>query len=433
MTLYTPAILDDLVETVRERLGERVAATLHRCLRDTLDRTIELQPDGTAFIITGDIPAMWLRDSTTQLTPLLHLLERDGALADTVAAVSRRQLRSIIHDPYANAFNVAANGAGHRDVVPQSPWVWERKYEIDSLAYPLQLAYDLWSATGRTDHLDDLAEAAREILAVWNTEQRHDKLSAYRFERRGGAESDTLAESGRGPATEYTGMTWAGFRPSDDACTHGYNIPSNAFAAVTLGYLAELAVHVLRDEGLAAEAVVLRGQIEQGVREHGIVPGPDGDYVYAYEVDGRGGVLVADDANVPSLLSMPLLGWCAPDDELYRATRAMVLSPTNPFYYSGSAAAGVGSPHTPAEQVWPIAIAVQGLTALDRAEQSAALDLLLETDAGTGYMHESFHVDDPGVFTRPWFSWANAMFCELVLEVADLRAYRRAPHPEAVR
>lgn len=427
--LYDPEVLAGLVTAVGARLGQDVADAVGRCMADTLTRTITRHADGTAFVITGDIPAMWLRDSTTQLAPFLHLAGSDPLLADTLAAVSRRQQASILRDPYANAFNDGPTGAGHRDRTGgpdgQSPWVWERKYEIDSLAYPLQLAHDLWRATGRTDHLDRLAEVGSVVIDLWRTEQDH-AASPYTFERTDCPPSDTLVRDGRGPEVAVTGMTWAGFRPSDDACRYGYNVPGNAFAAVTLGCLAELAGQVLDDAPLAARATALRDEIVAGIAEHGTVTGPSGQRVYAYEVDGRGGVLLADDANTPSLLALPLFGWCAPDDPLYTATRELVLSPANPYWYSGSAASGIGSPHTPPDHVWPIALAVQGLTATDPAESAALLRQILATDAGTGAVHESFHVDDPGTYTREWFSWANSMFCELALEVAGLRTYRRA-------
>jgi meiotically up-regulated gene 157 (Mug157) protein len=428
--LHDPEVLAGLVGAVRERLGEAVADAVARCMSDTLARTITRHPDDTAFVITGDIPAMWLRDSTTQLAPFLHLAGSDARLADTIAAVSRRQQASILHDPYANAFNDGPTGGGHRDrtgdpETGQSRWVWERKYEIDSLAYPVQLAYDLWQITGRTDHLAQLGQVARAIIDLWRTEQRHDEASAYTFERTDCPPSDTLVRDGRGPETAFTGMTWAGFRPSDDACRYGYNVPGNAFAVVALGYLVRLASEVLHDDDLADDAAALRSDLERGIREHGVVQGPRVEPVYAYEVDGRGGVLLADDANSPSLLSLPFLGWCRADDPLYTATRDLILSDANPYHYSGTAASGIGSPHTPDGHVWPIALAIQGLTSTDTAERRRLLDLILATAAGTGAVHESFHVDDPGTYTREWFSWANAMFCELALEVAGLRTYRR--------
>jgi meiotically up-regulated gene 157 (Mug157) protein len=428
--LYEPGVLAGLVAAVRERLGDRVADAVGRCMSDTLARTITRHPDGTAFVITGDIPAMWLRDSTTQLAPFLHLAGADQRLADTIAAVSRRQQESILRDPYANAFNDGRTGAGHRDRTGQSgtgqsAWVWERKYEVDSLAYPVQLAHDLWRITGRTDHLARFGDVGRSIVDLWRAEQRHHEGSPYTFERTDCPPSDTLVRGGLGPETAFTGMTWAGFRPSDDACRYGYNVPGNAFAAVALGYLAELASAVLHDGDLATRAAELRSDIERGIREHGIVSGPSGEPVYAYEVDGRGGVLLADDANSPSLLSLPLLGWCRADDPVYLATRELILSDANPYHYRGAAASGIGSPHTPEGHVWPIALAVQGLTTIDPEERRRLLDLILATDAGTGAVHESFHVDDPATYTREWFSWANAMFCELALETAGLRGAAR--------
>jgi meiotically up-regulated gene 157 (Mug157) protein len=423
--------IDDLVRdtgaAVRERLGDEVGALFAHCYGDTLRRTLSIQPDGTAFMVTGDIPAMWLRDSTAQLAPYLHVAADRPEVADLLVAVNRRQLDQITRDPYANAFNVGPTGEGHQsDLTDGSPWVWERKYEIDSLCYPVQLAADLWRITGRTDHLDAGYRAAvAAAITVWRTEQDHEARSPYRFERPDPhAPTDTLVREGRGPLTAPTGMSWQGFRPSDDACTHGYNVPGNAFASAVLTQVVAIAEQVHDDPATAAEARALRAEIERGIAEHGVVE-VDGRQVYAYEVDGRGAALLMDDANVPSLMSLPYLGWCAPDDPRYLATRAFLLSDANPTHVRGTAAAGIGSPHTPPDHVWPIALAVQGLTATDPQESARLLATLVATDAGTGAMHESFHKDDPSRFTRAWFSWADAMFCELALEVAGLRTYRR--------
>jgi len=425
---FSPSHADRLVARIAEQLGDEVATIFRRCYLDTLEKTIEILPDGTAFVVTGDIPAMWLRDSATQLTPYLHFLGDDPALADTVAAVSRRQLAFVRLDPYANAFNASASGAGHHgDRTEMSPWVWERKYEVDSLAYPIQLAHDLWTLTGRTDHLADFPEAARLIVQLWRTEQHHEERSPYRFQRFDGAPTDTLSRDGRGAPVAVTGLTWSAFRPSDDVCSFPYNVPANMFAAVELGHIAEIARDVFDDDELAASALALRDELGAALAEHATGTAPAGDEIWAYEVDGLGGALLADDGNTPSLLSLPLHGWCTIDDPLYLRTRSFVLSPDNPYFCVGSAASGVGSPHTPPDTVWPIALAVQGLTAQDDAERRSVLDTLLRTHAGTGVMHESFHKDDPTIFTRPWFSWANAMFCELVLDIAGLRTHRRTP------
>ncbi|MBX9243862.1 glycoside hydrolase family 125 protein [Actinotalea ferrariae] len=432
MALYDRDACEALTAAVTDRLGADVGAVFRTGFFDTLDRTVTLGERG-AFVITGDIPAMWLRDSTAQLGPYLHLAGEEPLLAATIGAVVTRQLDLLLSDPYANAFNDGPTGAGHQDdLTDMGPGTWERKYEVDSLCYPLQLAYDLWAVTGRVEHLARFAEAARLVIAIWRTEQDHEQRSTYAFQRLHGPASDTLTRDGRGGLVAPTGLTWSAFRPSDDACALGYNVPGNAFAAVVLGHVATLARDVLDDDALAGAADELRREIETALAAHAVVR-HDGELVYAYEVDGLGGANLMDDANVPSLLSLPLIGWCAADDPLYLATRALVLSPANPYFYEGTAARGIGSPHTPAGNVWPIALAVQGLTATDEAEKARLLELLVRTDGGAGRMHESFTCDDPTQFTRPWFSWADSMFCELALDVAGLRTYRRTSATGGVR
>ncbi len=439
MSMFSSSILERVCDAVAETMDRRTAHVFRQCFTNTLETTIQPMGDGTAFVVTGDIPAMWLRDSAAQLAPYLHFLDQDRMLADTVAAVSRRQLAYLLLDTYANAFNRSADATGHSsDLTDLSPWVWERKYEVDSLCYPIQLAYDLWRITGRTDHLYGFTAAARNVVQTIRTEQDHEARSAYRFQRLDAPISDTLERDGFGPLVAPTGLTWSGFRPSDDACRYGYNIPGNAFAAVELGHMSELAATVFGDRELAEEADALRAEIEAGIRRYGVVAidgesrlgtGRDrpADGIFAYEVDGFGNAFLADDANVPSLLSLPLFGWCASDDPTYLATRDFILSDSNPYFHRGSAASGQGSPHTPENTIWPIALAVQGLTARDPEETRELVRTLTRTDAGTGLMHESFHKDDPTRFTRDWFSWANAMFCELVLDVAGLRTYTRHP------
>ncbi|NGN62729.1 glycoside hydrolase family 125 protein [Streptomyces sp. A7024] len=398
----------------------RFGETLLRCLDDTLARTIRPMPDGTAFVVTGDIPAMWLRDSSTQLMPYLALLRDDTALQELLLAVLRRQFGQIAHNPYANAFNAEPSGQAHdQDDLCDDPWVWEEKYEVDSLAFPLLLAHRFWAATGRADHLPQAVQTARTVVSLWRTEQDHEHRSAYRFVRSDGPPTDTLPNAGRGTPVARTGMTWSGFRPSDDACDYGYNVPANLCAAAALDGVAAMAEHV-RETELAADAAALAAELRAAVGQHGTVDHPEYGRIYAYEVDGRGNALLMDDANMPSLLSLPLVAKIPPGDPQYLATRKFVLSPANPTWYRGTAAEGVGSPHTPDGHIWPIAIAVAGLTSEDPARRLESLRMLIDTDAGTGAMHESFHKDDPHRFTRPWFSWANAMYAELALDVAGL-------------
>jgi meiotically up-regulated gene 157 (Mug157) protein len=386
-----------------------------RATDSLLRRAITRRDDGTVYVVTGDIPAMWLRDSAAQVRPLLALADAAPEAAELVAGVLRLQVEQVLLDPRANAFNPAPTGAAmRRDFRDQSPWVYERKYAVDSLAAPLSLAWQLWRATGSTAHVDArFREAAATIVSLWRAEQEHDP-AAYSFRRLRGRRRGTLARRGRGAPVARTGMTWSAFRPSDDACVCGYHVPANAFAAVSLERLAEL----IGDD----EPGALAAEIRAGIAEHGVVAGR-----YAYEVDGLGNALLLDDANVPSLLALPYLGFCAADDPLYRATRAWVLGPGNPTWSRGSVVHGVGSPHTRRGRVWPLAIAMEGLTAADAAGREDALRRLEATVTGELLFHESVDPSDPRRFTRRWFSWADMLYVELVLASAGGAASPPAP------
>ncbi len=422
LTPQIETVLREAGAAVEQVAGARIGTMVTEALIRTIRDTITLGATG-AFVVTGDIPAMWLRDSTTQMTPYLRMLQDSPDLANLVAAVVRRQLSLLDHDSYANAFNDGPTGAHYEpDDVCDDPHVWEQKYELDSLAYPVTLAHALWRATGDTSALDERAHRVLGVIVDQIRLEQDHARSGYRFQRTTDIPTETLARDGLGTEVAVTGMTWQAFRPSDDACTYHYNVPGNLFAAQALRKLAEIAEDVFADTVLAGEARALGAELVDGVRGHGVVDGPLGERIYAYEVDGRGGVLLMDDANTPSLLSLPLIAPDVLDRRVWEATRRFVLSEHNPYYVSGSVAAGVGSPHTLPGRVWPIALAVQGLVG-DAAERRTLLDLIAATDAGTGHIHESFDVSDASAFSRPWFSWADSMFCELALAVvADERA-----------
>ena len=237
------------------------------------------------------------------------------------------------------------------------------------------------------------------MIELARREQRHDPDS-YLFYRDNGVPHDSLSNGGKGAPVGYTGMVYSAFRPSDDACTYGYLIPSNLFFLNEL----KLVPTALRPDDLIAE-------IEGGIAKFATT-----ELGYAYEVDGLGNSLFIDDANIPSLLSLPYLGVCAADDPIYLKTRANILSSKNPYFYETEVATGIGSQHTPRDHIWPIAIAVEGLTRIDSESIDDVLQSLEATDAGTKYMHESFHKDDPTIFTREWFSWADAMYLEVMLK-----------------
>ncbi|HIV34261.1 MAG TPA: glycoside hydrolase family 125 protein [Candidatus Blautia intestinigallinarum] len=424
MEMKNREVIKNFLQEMEEKAADcrQLWEQFSRCFLNTLETTMKIMDDGTVHVITGDIPAMWLRDSTAQIRPFLFLAKEDEEMRKLAAGLVRRQFFYITLDPYANAFNDSPNGAcWEKDDPEPSPWVWERKFEVDSLCYPLQLAWMLWKNTGCTEQFGGyFTEGAKKILEVFRTEQNHEENSSYRF-RRNSYFKDTLSRDGKGALVKPdTGLIWSGFRPSDDACTYGYLIPSNMFAVVVLGYLEEIAREVLKDEEMEREAGCLREQVHAAVEEYGRTKTEEFGVVYAYEVDGYGMFCLMDDANVPSLLSMSYLGYPADPDTMER-TRRMLLSEANPYYYSGKAAAGIGSSHTSSRYIWPIALAIQGLTEPSRSEKQKILETLASTTGGTGLMHEGFCVDDPKRYTREWFSWANAMYMELFLDFLGYR------------
>lgn len=427
-----PKGMVELINHIGNRMkDDKIKLMFENGIKNTYQTTIEKQEDGTTFVITGDIPAMWLRDSVAQVRPLLILAEKDEEVANLIQGVIDVHKRQILLDPYANAFNKEANGEGHQnDFTDMKPEVWERKYEIDSLCYPIQLAYLFWKATGKIEHFDEqFKEMIKTIMDVWKVEQHHEEKSPYSFRRLDDwlifdeperIKYETLPRDGKGYPVGYTGMTWSGFRPSDDACQLGYLVPSNMFAVVVLRYAKEIFETVYTDMALATECSQLAEIIDQGIKDFAIIDHPEFGQVFAYEVDGLGKYHFMDDANVPSLLSAPYLGYCEFDDEVYQNTRRLLLSKENPYYFKGKVAKGIGSPHTPKEYIWHIALAVQGLTSLDREEKIEILEYFKTTDAGTHLMHEGFDVNDPNNFTRPWFSWANSMFAEFILSLDNI-------------
>ncbi len=401
--------------TILEKYSPKLAKLYRNCYASTIDTALEKCEDGTYFVLTGDIPAMWLRDSSAQVNHYIPLAG-DPEVAEIIRGVIRRQLQYIQIDPYANAFNKEENGMGMtRDLPKNLPIVWERKYEIDSLCYPIRLLYRYVQATGDREIVrTQFPQVMRTILDVWQTEQHHMEKTPYRFFRDYSTDADTIHNNGMGNPVSYTGMTWSGFRPSDDGCVYGYYIPSNMFATVVLSYAEELLRDVPEAQSMLPEIGKLREEIAQGIRDYGILEHETYGKIYACEVDGNGNHRIMDDANVPSLMSAPYLGYCAMDYAVYTNTRKLMLSRENPYYYEGKAAHGIGSPHTPAGYIWHIALSMQGLTTNDKEEKLALLDMLISTDGDTGFMHEGFDANDPSVFTRPWFTWSNSLFCEFV-------------------
>lgn len=423
MTQSLPRSLQDTIEKVKKAFPgqDKLHDLFATCYVNTYSTTLKHLEDDTTFVITGDIPAMWLRDSAAQVRPYLMVAKEDEEISKMLAGVVERQVQFILHDPYANAFNDSPNGKRYEeDLTEMTPWIWERKYEVDSLCYPIQLGYLLWKTTGNADHLHgNFHKAIKTIVDVWTTEQDHEKNSPYRFERENVRQSDTLTRDGKGSKVVPTGMTWSAFRPSDDACTYGYLVPANMFAVVVLGYAAEICEQILDDAELATACKKLAAEIRDGIETYGTIEHPIHGRVYVYETDGAGGYNIMDDANVPSLLSAPYLGYCSFDDPTYQNTRNLILSRDNPYYYEGKVASGIGSPHTDDHYVWHIALSIQGMTSICEDEKREILQTMINTDGDTGFMHEGFNASNPHEFTREWFAWSNSMFSEFVLSLCD--------------
>ena len=418
-----PEALRKRIEHYSKRLEKhpKLCKLYQNCCPNTIETALEPCEDGSVFVLTGDIPAMWLRDSAAQVTHYIPL-SGDEEMAKIIEGVIRRQLMYIEIDPYANAFNKEANGAGHTTDLPkQGPWVFERKYEIDSLCYPIRLLYLYWKASGNTAIIKEkLQSTVKIIVDQWKTEQHHLERSPYLFIRNNcGVPWDTIHNGGKGNPVVYTGMTWSGFRPSDDGCEYGYLTASEMFAVVTLGYMSEMLRTVCNDDARAKECEALREQIDTGIKKYCVVEHEKYGKIYACETDGDGRYCMIDDANIPSLLSIPYIGYAPTDDPVYQNTRKFLLSHDNPFYFEGKYAKGIGSRHTPDHFVWHMALVMQGLTSTDKEEKRELLDMIARTDADTGYLHEGFHVDDPHTYTREWFTWPNSLFAEFVEKCVD--------------
>jgi meiotically up-regulated gene 157 (Mug157) protein len=418
----SPAV-ERAIQGVKSSIGNKELAWMfENCFPNTLDTTVEFEvvdgrPD--TYVITGDIDAMWLRDSTAQVWPYLPLMKEDPSLQQLIAGLINRHTRCILKDPYANAFykDETKVSGWKSDHTEMKPGVHERKWEVDSLCYPIRLAYHYWKATGDAAPLDaPWREAVSKTLQTFREQQRKTGKGPYRFLRKTETQTDTLAGGGFGNPVKPVGLICSMFRPSDDSTIFPFLVPSNFFAAVSLRQAAEMLDQILHDALTAARCRALADEVEQALRLYAVVNHPKFGRVYPYEVDAFGNFYCIDDGNVPSLLSLPYIGAVAADDPVYLNTRRLVLSEANPYYCKGKAAEGPGGPHVGMDMIWPLGLVVQGLTTSDENELRHCLATLQTTHAGTGFMHEAFHKDDPAKFTRSWFAWANTIFGELVLK-----------------
>jgi uncharacterized protein len=415
--------IERVIREIKSAISDpELAWMFENCFPNTLDTTVEFaMQDGVpdTFVITGDIHAMWLRDSTAQVWPYLPYSNLDPALHQLILGVIFRQAKCILIDPYANAFNKEASDSEWKsDLTDMKPELHERKWEIDSLCYPLRLAYHFWKNTGDSSFFaGSWQESARLILKTFREQQRKEGKGPYHFMRITEKATDTVTGGGYGNPVKPVGLICSSFRPSDDSTIFQYLIPSNYFAVTTLRQIAEMFSTLDHDNVFAGECNNLAIEVETSLTKYAQADHAGYGRILAFEVDGYGNRLFMDDANVPDLLGLPYLGCMKTTDPLYQNTRKFVLSNDNPWYFKGNAGAGIGGPHVGEDMIWPLSIIMQAMTSDDKTEIASCLKTLKTTHAGTGFMHESFDKDNPAKFTRSWFAWANTLFGELIIKI----------------
>ena len=421
--LFVSKAIDKKVKEVKKLLKDNpyLAWMFENCFPNTLDTTVHFDGDEDTYVYTGDIHAMWLRDSGAQVWPYVQFANSDPELKKMLRGVILRQFKCINLDPYANAFIMEMkDGEWAKDMTDMKPGLHERKYEIDSLCYPLRLAYHYWQVTGDASIFgDEWLQAIANILKTFREQQRKDGVGPYHFQRVTERQLDTVSNNGLGNPAKPCGLIASFFRPSDDATTFLYLIPSNFMAVSNLLKASEILAKVNKREDLAMECASLASEVSVALKEYAVYDHPKYGKIYAFEVDGFGNRLLMDDANVPSLLAMAYLGDVPADDPIYQNTRRFVWSEDNPYFFRGTAGEGIGGPHIGYDMIWPMSIMMRAFTSNDDAEIKWCLETLQRTDADTGFMHESFNKNNAKDFTRSWFAWQNTLFGELILKLID--------------
>ncbi len=426
---FVSAAVEQLIHDISAKIADpELAWMFQNCFPNPLDTTVEFSMVGgkpDTFVITGDIPAMWLRDSMYQMWPYLPLARHDAHLRTMIQGVIHRMADCVLISPYAEAFlkTVTQTSPWRSDHTHMAPGVWEHKWEVDSPCAVIRLSHGYWQATGDTTPFDARWHKAMErIVETFHIQQRFNGPGPYRFQRAAWNSTDTLPRGGIGFPALPNGLIYTMFRPSDDAVIYPLHIPDNLLAAVSLNQLASLYRALGTQTARINDCSQFAATLHHAAAEYGIRSHTRLGRVYAYEVDGFGNAVFMDDANWPSILSLPWLGVCSQNDPIYQASRNLVWGPHNPYFYKGQFE-GIGSIHTPDENVWPMSLIMYGLTAATGEEAAWALRQLKLSSSGTGFIHESFDKNDPQKFTRSWFAMANAMFGELVVQTA-----KRYPH-----
>lgn len=452
--------MEKVIEDVTSRLVDKDLAHLFRnAFPNTLDTTIRWHTNGSTpsgssakrdgaqwtgaqtFVVTGDINAEWLRDSTNQLTNYQKLAAQDKSLYSLILGAINTQSEFVIQSPYCNAFQppgpsgIKPESSTQKDTVHpayDTSFVFECKYELDSLAHFLQLGTEFHENTGSTEFLTERWYKALQTLLKTIDAQSQPTFNSkkqfvqneYTFRRQTTIGTETLNLAGVGnPLNSGTGLIRSAFRPSDDATILGFFIPPNAMMSVQLQKTAKVIKAAGGPADLIADLQERGNKLAKAVREHGIVQHAKYGDVYAFEVDGYGSRILMDDANIPSLLSLPYLGFVDRSDSVYQNTRKMITNKaSNPYYLEGSQFHGIGGPHIGFEHAWPMSLLVQAMTSDDDAEIIENLNLVRDSSL-LGLVHESINVSNIKDYTRPWFAWANSVFAQTVLKIAAERPH----------
>ncbi|KAI2789513.1 Meiotically protein [Penicillium oxalicum] len=458
---FSSAAVEKVIEDVTSRLVDKDLAQLFRnAFPNTLDTTIRWHQNETAvasqqqskqdaaqwtglqtFIVTGDINAEWLRDSTNQLTNYQALARKDRSIYNLILGAINTQAEFVIQSPYCNAFQPpSASGIqpeknNHKDTVRPSydkSFVFECKYELDSLAHFLLLGTEFHEKTGSTEFLTDRwYQALQSVLDVLDAQSQptfnaHNQFvtNQYTFQRDTTIGTETLNLRGIGnPLNSGTGLIRSAFRPSDDATIFGYFIPPNAMMSVQLQKTAKVIKAAGGRKDLAQKLDQRGRRLAKSVKDNGIVEHPKYGHVYAFEVDGYGSRTLMDDANIPSLLSLPYLGFLNKNDSTYQNTRRMITEKNgNPYYLEGSDFHGIGGPHIGLQNAWPMSLLMQAMTSDNDTEILNSINLVRNSSL-LGLVHESINVNKIESYTRPWFAWANSVFAQTILKIAKERPH----------